>query len=80
LHNTDSETIIRGYTDSQGDYNLNKKLSRYRADIVKSYLVTKGIANSRIKAIGLGSQNPIADNITREGRSKNRRVEINVKM
>ncbi len=79
LHNSDLETIIRGYTDSQGDYNLNKKLSRYRADIVKSYLVTKGIANSRIKAIGLGSQNPIADNMTREGRSKNRRVEINVK-
>jgi len=80
LHNFDSETIIRGYTDSQGDYNLNKKLSRYRADIVKSYLVTKGIAKSRIKAIGLGSQNPIADNMTREGRSKNRRVEINVKI
>jgi general secretion pathway protein A len=80
LHNPDSETLIRGYTDSQGDYNLNKKLSRYRADIVKSYLVTKGIAISRIKAIGLGSQNPIADNMTREGRSKNRRVEINVKI
>ena len=80
LHNPDSETIIRGYTDSQGDYNLNKNLSRYRADIVKSYLVAKGIANSRIKAIGLGSQNPIADNMSREGRSKNRRVEIKVKI
>jgi len=80
LHNPDSETIIRGYTDSQGDYNLNKKLSRYRADIVKSYLVAKGIANSRVKVIGFGSQNPIADNMTREGRSRNRRVEINVKI
>ena len=80
LHNTDSETIIRGYTDSQVEYNLNKKLSRYRADIVKSYLVTKGIADARIKAVGLGPQNPIADNMTQEGRRKNRRVEISVKM
>ena len=80
LHNPESETLIRGYTDSQGDNNLNKKLSRYRADIIKSYLVTKGNLKSSIKAIGLGSQNPIGDNMTPEGRSKNRRVEINVKL
>ena len=80
LQNNDSETIVTGYTDSRGEYSLNRKLSRYRADIVKNYLVSKGIADSRIKAVGLGSQNPIADNMTREGRSKNRRVEINVKM
>ena len=80
LQNNDSETIIRGYTDSRGEYHLNKILSRYRADIVKSYLVSRGIADSRIKAVGLGPQNPIADNTTREGRSKNRRVEIKVKM
>ena len=78
--NNDSETIIRGYTDSRGEYILNKQLSRYRADMVKNYLVARGISDTRIKALGLGSQNPIADNTTREGRSKNRRVEINVKM
>ena len=80
LHKSHSEIFVRGYTDSLGDDNLNKRLSRYRADIVKSYLVNKGISKSRIKAIGLGSQNPIADNTTPEGRSKNRRVEINVKL
>ena len=78
LHHADSETTIEGYTDSYGDYNLNQKLSSYRADIVKRYLVSRGIADSRIKAVGLGPANPIADNMTREGRRKNRRVEIKV--
>jgi outer membrane protein OmpA-like peptidoglycan-associated protein len=44
--------------------------------MVKSYLVGQGVANSQIRAIGLGPKNPIGDNENREGRSKNRRVEI----
>jgi outer membrane protein OmpA-like peptidoglycan-associated protein len=79
LHHPESEILVRGYTDSRGDPELNEQLSHYRAGIVKSYLVEKGIANSRIKAIGLGSQKPIADNMTPEGRNRNRRVEINFK-
>ena len=76
---SDSEIIIEGYTDSDGNYNLNKKLSQIRCNIVESYLVSKGIANSSITAIGFGSDRPVGDNETREGRRKNRRVEIKVK-
>jgi outer membrane protein OmpA-like peptidoglycan-associated protein len=76
---SDSEIIIEGYTDSDGNYNLNKKLSQIRCNIVESYLVSKGIANSSITAIGFGSDRPVGDNETREGRRQNRRVEIKVK-
>jgi general secretion pathway protein A len=76
--NSNSEIIIEGYTDSYGNYFYNKKLSQLRANIVKSYFVGQGVANSRITVIGTGPENPIADNATREGRSKNRRVEIRI--
>ncbi len=76
---SNSEIIIEGYTDSYGNYFYNKKLSQLRANIIESYFVGQGVAKSRIKAFGMGSENPIADNATREGRSKNRRVEIRVK-
>jgi general secretion pathway protein A len=77
--NSDSEIIVEGYTDLYGNYFYNLKLSQLRANMVKSYFVGQGIANSRINAIGLGPENPIADNETREGRRKNRRVEIRLK-
>ena len=79
LKNPDSEIKIEGYADSYGDYNFNKKLSQFRCNIVESYLIAKGIANSSITAIGFGSDRPAGDNKTREGRRKNRRVEIKVK-
>ncbi len=79
LKNPDSEIKIEGYADSYGDYNFNKKLSQFRCNIVESYLIAKGIANSSITAIGFGSDRPVDDNKTREGRRKNRRVEIKVK-
>jgi general secretion pathway protein A len=79
LKNPASEIKIEGYADSYGDYNFNKKLSQFRCNIVKSYLIAKGIANSSITAIGFGSDRPVGDNKTREGRLKNRRVEIKVK-
>ena len=79
LKNPDSEIKIEGYADSYGDYNFNKKLSQFRCNIVESYLIAKGIANSSITAIGFGSDRPLGDNKTREGRLKNRRVEIKVK-
>jgi outer membrane protein OmpA-like peptidoglycan-associated protein len=72
----DAKIFIEGYTDSYGSYFYNKKISQLRANIVKSYFEGQGIAESRITAIGMGPENPIADNTTREGRSKNRRVEI----
>jgi OOP family OmpA-OmpF porin len=65
-----------GYSDSSGSAKTNQKLSLARAESVKKYLVKKGVAASRISTRGEGSANPIADNKTRAGRAKNRRVEI----
>jgi general secretion pathway protein A len=76
LQNPDSNIIVEGYTDSSGSSRYNRKLSKFRAEIVKNYLIAKGISPSKIEAFGLGSENPIASNDTSVGRGKNRRVEI----
>ena len=68
---------IIGYTDSTGPAAYNQRLSERRAQAVADYLASKGIQNLSIK--GMGESNPIADNSTREGRAKNRRVEIRTK-
>ena len=70
--------IVRGFTDSQGSGAYNKKLSEFRANSIKSYLVGRGVPESRITAQGLGKQDPIAPNDTDAGRSANRRVEIEI--
>lgn len=72
----DTDITIFGYTDSKGadDYNLN--LSQQRATSVKNYLAQKGLSSSRFVIKGMGEAEPIADNDTDEGRSKNRRVEF----
>lgn len=67
---------LRGYTDNTGSASANLQLSQKRADAVKNWLVNKGIAPSRIKAIGYGEANPIADNNTEAGRRLNRRIEF----
>jgi len=72
----DSRLELTGYADSTGSVELNQKLSRDRADSVKEYLVSKGVAASRIVTKGGGSANPIGSNRNKEGRAKNRRVEI----
>ena len=73
-----SEIIIEGYTDSVGNYWHNKKLSKLRANVVKSYLVGRGIPQPKIKVFGLGPKNPLGSNKTAEGRTKNRRVEVKI--
>jgi general secretion pathway protein A len=75
-----SEIIIKGYTDSHGNYWYNQKVSKARADLVKNFLTNRGIISSKIKAIGMGSENPIDTNVTKEGRKKNRRVEIKIQI
>jgi outer membrane protein OmpA-like peptidoglycan-associated protein len=67
---------IEGFTDASGSEDFNRKLSQDRAEAVMSFLAEEGIAPERMIAMGLGPDNPIADNSTTEGRSKNRRVEI----
>lgn len=69
---------VEGYTDSSGKASTNQKLSQKRADAVQAYFVSKGVDASRLSSKGLGEDNPIADNKTRAGRAKNRRVEIRV--
>lgn len=65
-----------GYTDASGVYSYNKNLSRFRANMVKSYLVGKDVDSGQIKCIGMGPDKPIDDNDTPRGRKSNRRVEI----
>ena len=67
---------VNGHTDNVGKEESNQKLSEQRAAAVKSYLISKGLPESRIESKGLGSTEPIADNATAAGRAKNRRVQI----
>ena len=71
---------ISGYTDSSGAYSYNVSVSQFRANMVKGYLVGKGVDPLKIEAIGLGPKNPIASNDTEKGRQTNRRVEIELKI
>jgi outer membrane protein OmpA-like peptidoglycan-associated protein len=68
--------VIEGYTDSRGSQSRNMDLSQQRADSVRSYLVSRGFAASKIAAKGMGPDRPVAENTSSEGRANNRRVEI----
>jgi len=67
---------IEGHTDNTGSAATNLKLSEQRANVVRSYLIRKGVPADRITAIGYGLEKPIADNKTSKGRAANRRVEF----
>jgi general secretion pathway protein A len=69
---------ISGHTDSIGNYAYNKRLSEFRANVVKSYFVGQGIDPKQVSAVGKGPDKPVADNDTLEGRRANRRVEIQI--
>lgn len=67
---------IVGHTDATGSEQSNMDLSVRRAQAVKEYLVSKGIADSKITATGKGESIPFASNDTADGRAQNRRVEV----
>jgi general secretion pathway protein A len=75
----DANIIITGYTDSEGYENYNQRLSEFRANIVRSFFLGRGISPDQVELIGAGSKNPIESNKTPWGRGMNRRVEIEVK-
>jgi outer membrane protein OmpA-like peptidoglycan-associated protein len=68
--------VVEGHTDSTGNPEASQDLSQKRADAIRSYLGSHGIAADRVTAAGVGEMKPIADNSTAEGRSSNRRIEI----
>lgn len=69
---------VQGHTDNTGKAEVNKELSQKRADAVMNYLVGKGVPAERLSAVGYGPDMPIADNKTKAGRAKNRRVEFKI--
>lgn len=67
---------VYGHTDNVGNAAANQSLSEQRANSVKGYLQGKGVAANRIESKGMGSNEPVADNNTADGKAKNRRVQI----
>jgi OmpA-OmpF porin, OOP family len=73
---TDVRIRIEGHTDSRGSAQYNQGLSERRANSVRDYLASQGIAANRMMSVGYGEERPVASNETDEGRALNRRVEI----
>jgi outer membrane protein OmpA-like peptidoglycan-associated protein len=78
LENPKMRIEVSGHTDNTGSASVNLILSESRAKIVVKYLINKGIDRSRMVFKGYGYEQPVADNATIEGRSKNRRVEFKI--
>ena len=70
--------IAIGHTDSIGTDAYNQALSVRRAEAVKAYFISRGVEGNRVYTEGKGEKQPVADNKTKEGKAKNRRVEIEV--
>jgi OmpA-OmpF porin, OOP family len=70
--------VVVGHTDSVGTDAYNMKLGARRAEAVKAYLISKGLDRTRVYTESKGERQPVADNKTREGRAKNRRVVVEV--
>jgi OmpA-OmpF porin, OOP family len=75
LRESGSKVTVKGYASSEGTAAYNLKLSKDRANSVKTYLVNSGVNASQVASKGFGEANPIASNDTEEGRIQNRRVE-----
>lgn len=75
-YNSKHKLSLYGHTDSVGSQAANKSISQKRADVIKDYLISKGIPKSRISAIGVGEKYPVSNNSTEQGKKENRRIEI----
>ncbi len=69
---------LGGHTDNVGDPAGNQRLSEARASSVRNYLLSKGVSADRMRAVGYGADQPVADNATPEGRQENRRTELRI--
>lgn len=78
LMNPNMKVEIQGYTDNVGSESYNKKLGQRRADVVKEFLIAKGVYANRLTAVSFGESIPVADNKTADGRAMNRRIEFRV--
>ena len=76
INNPQSTFTLEGNTDTTGPDKLNERLSVDRAEVIKNYLVKKGVNADRLSTVGNSDTKPVATNETREGRSKNRRTDI----
>lgn len=71
-----TKLLVKGFTDNVGKPEANKLLSQKRAQSVVNYFIQQGVDKSQFTAIGFGEDNPVADNATKEGQFKNRRIEF----
>jgi outer membrane protein OmpA-like peptidoglycan-associated protein len=78
LASPDIEVLIVGHTDLAGSRDFNQSLSFHRAQAVFTWLVKRGISAKRLMVAGKGADQPIADNVTVQGRTANRRIELRV--
>jgi outer membrane protein OmpA-like peptidoglycan-associated protein len=74
--NIDRNATIEGHTDNVGANDFNMLLSQQRADAIKDYLQSQGVAGTRMNAVGKGAEFPVTDNSTAPKRQQNRRVEV----
>jgi outer membrane protein OmpA-like peptidoglycan-associated protein len=79
LEGNDKKVSLSGHTDSRGNKVRNKRLALGRANSIKNELIRLGLDTNRISTISFGEEKPIADNKTKAGRQKNRRVELEIK-
>ncbi len=75
-----ASVTIYGHTDSRGSYELNQRISEQRANAVRDYLASQGLAAERLRAIGKGEMEPLESNMLAPGRARNRRVEFEFTM